>query len=98
VGGVTTTVVNNPERHRYEAVVDGRVVGFSAYRVRPDAIVFTHTEVDEAMEGKGVGSAIAKAALDDLRAKGTRVVALCPFIADYIERHPEYQDLVTQPT
>jgi predicted GNAT family acetyltransferase len=96
VGRVTTTVVNNAQRHRYEAVVDGRVVGYSAYHMRADAIVFTHTEVDESMEGHGIGSDIARSALDDQHAKGTRVVVQCPFIKAYIERHPGYADLLAE--
>ena len=56
--------------------------------------MFTHTEVFDAYEGKGVGSALARGALDDVRARGGRLVALCPFIAAYLERHPEYADLV----
>jgi predicted GNAT family acetyltransferase len=87
-------IVDVPEKHRYEARVDGRVAGFAAYRRRPDAVVFTHTEVDDAYEGKGVGSVLAKGALDDVRAHGGAVVAQCPFIAAYIRRHPEYQDLL----
>ena len=55
--------------------------------------VFTHTSVDPDYEGHGVGSALARAALDDVRAHGISIVARCPFIAGYIDRHPEYADL-----
>jgi uncharacterized protein len=88
-------IQNNPEMSRYEAVDDAGVVGgFSEYHVRRGAVVFTHTVVDDAFEGHGVGSALARGALDDVRATGARVVALCPFIKAYIEKHPGYQDLL----
>jgi predicted GNAT family acetyltransferase len=87
-------VVNVPAAKRYEARVNGEVAGFAAYRVRPDAIVFTHTEIDAGFEGKGIGSVLARRALDDVRANGGLLVPLCPFIADFIRRHPDYRDLV----
>ena len=87
-------VVDAPERSRYLARVDGEVAGFAAYRMRGERIVFTHTEVDPAYEGKGVGSALAKAALDDVRRRGLTMVLVCPFMTAYVQRHPEYADLV----
>jgi uncharacterized protein len=57
-------------------------------------VVLVHTEVDSAYEGHGVGSVLAKAALDDIRRRGKRVTPLCPFVSTYIARHPEYADLV----
>jgi predicted GNAT family acetyltransferase len=90
-----TVVQDNPEQSRYEATVDGGLAGFAAYRIHGDRIVFTHTEVDDAYEGKGVGGALARGALDDVRARGQyKVTALCPFISAWIERHPSYQDLL----
>jgi uncharacterized protein len=83
-----------PDRQRYEAIVDGTVAGFAAYRDDRGARVFTHTEVFPAFEGRGVGTALARGALDDVRASGGTLVARCPFIRSYIERHPEYADLV----
>jgi predicted GNAT family acetyltransferase len=90
-------VANNPELNRYELRVDGEVLGFAAYRLRArdGAVVFTHTEIDEAYEGHGLGGRLARAALEDVRAAGGSVVPLCPFIKGYIERHPELRDLVT---
>jgi predicted GNAT family acetyltransferase len=89
------SVADNPDQHRYEATVDGVVAGFAQYKVKDGHVVFTHTEVDPAFEGQGVGSVLAREALDDVRAKGEYdVVALCPFIAAWIERHPAYQDLL----
>jgi predicted GNAT family acetyltransferase len=87
-------VVNNTEASRYEAYVGPELAGFSEYRVRPDAIVFTHTEIDDAFEGKGVGTAVARGALEDVRAHGDVIVPLCPFIAAFIRRHEEFHDLV----
>jgi len=89
------SVADNPRESRYEATVDGTVAGFAQYKVKDSHIVFIHTEVDPAYEGQGVGSVLAREALDDVRAKGEHdVVALCPFIAAWIERHPAYQDLL----
>jgi predicted GNAT family acetyltransferase len=82
------------ERTRYEASVDGELAGVAVYREVDGARVFTHTEVFDDYEGKGVGGVLAKAALDDVRASGRKLVALCPFIAGYIERHDSYADLV----
>ncbi|MFC5753975.1 GNAT family N-acetyltransferase [Actinomadura rugatobispora] len=87
-------VTDNAEAKRYEVRVDGEPAGFAEYRLRPGKIVFTHTEVDGAFGGQGVGGALARGALDDARAKGLAVVPLCPFIKGWIEKHPDYQDLV----
>ena len=88
-------VTNNETEHRYEARVGGELAGSAYYDSADDLIVFTHTEVDDAFEGKGVGSALAKFALDDVRADGRRkVVPRCPFIKGWIDRHPDYQDLL----
>ena len=85
---------DNTEQHRYEARVDGELAGFAEYRVRGERVVFTHTEVDDAYEGQGIGSALARAALDEVRAAGRKAVPQCPFIRSWIDRHPEYADLV----
>jgi uncharacterized protein len=83
-----------PDRHRYEATVDGNLAGFAAYRDQGGVRVFTHTEVMPRFEGRGVGSALARGALDDVRATGRSLVPQCPFIRDYIERHGAYADLI----
>jgi predicted GNAT family acetyltransferase len=89
------TVRDNPQRHRFEAVDEsGVVAGFAAYRRSGDAVVLTHTEVDDAFEGHGVGSRLARGALDALREQEVQVVPSCPFISAYIEDHQEYADLV----
>jgi uncharacterized protein len=87
-------VVDVPEASRYELRLGGRLIGLAAYRRRDGRIAFTHTEVDESCEGRGFGSRLAEAALDDARRQGLEIVPLCPFIAHYVERHPEYQELV----
>ena len=87
-------VQDAPERSRYEARVDGAVVGFAVYQPAEGALVFTHTEIDDAYEGQGVGSALARGALDDVRSRGLAVVAQCPFVAGWIDRHPDYEELV----
>jgi uncharacterized protein len=88
------TVVNVPEASRYELRAGDRVIGEAAYHRRNGRIAFTHTEVDEALEGRGLGSRLAAAALEDARSQGLEVVPLCPFMARYIDGHPEYEDLV----
>ncbi len=87
-------VTDNPEAGRFEVRLDVELAGSAYYKRRDDRVVFTHTEVDEAFEGRRVGSALARGALDAVRARGERVVALCEFIAGYIDKHAEYQDLV----
>jgi len=85
------TITDNPAAKRYEAHVDGRLAGFAEYQLTDDLVVFTHTEVDPAFEGQGVGSAIAQHALDELRDAGVRkALPVCPFIKGWIERHPGY--------
>ena len=84
----------NDAEHRYEAWLDGRPVGYAVYRQEPDRTVFLHTEVADEVEGRGVGGALVRGALDDVRARGEHVMPLCPFVAAYIRRHRDYQDLV----
>ncbi len=74
--------------------VDGESAGFAAYRTEPGRVVFTHTVVDPAVSGRGVGSTLVRAALDDARSQGKQIVALCPFIGAFIHEHTEYADLV----
>ncbi|MFZ2623968.1 MAG: GNAT family N-acetyltransferase [Propionibacterium sp.] len=92
-----TSVTRNDKESRYEARVDGALAGFVRYEVKDDVIVLPHTEVDPAFGGKGVGSALARHALDDIRSEGThKVVPSCPFIKGWIDKHPDYQDLVAE--
>jgi uncharacterized protein len=86
---------HNPAEHRYEAHIDGELAGFAEYQLTDAMVVFTHTEVFEKFEGHGVGSALARFGLDDVRADGTRkVMPLCPFIKGWIQRHRDYVPLV----
>jgi uncharacterized protein len=88
-------VTLNEDEKRYEARVGGELAGSAYFDAADDLIVLTHTEVDDAYEGHGVGSALARGALDDIRADGRRkVVPRCQFIKAWIDRHPDYQDLV----
>jgi uncharacterized protein len=89
-------VRNNPAESRYEAWLDDELAGIAVYELGPSTVIFVHTEVLPAFEGKGIGGALAKGALDDVRAGGeSDVLPLCPFIKGYIEKHqPEYDDLV----
>lgn len=88
-------VVDVPERDRYELRLGGRLIGHADYRRRDGRLVFTYTEVEEESEGRGVGTRLALAALEDARRQDLDVVPLCPFMAYVIEQHPEYRDLVT---
>lgn len=84
-------VTDNPSASRFEAHLDGQLAGFAEYQRADALVVFTHTEVLPAFEGGGVGSALARFALDQLIAEGThKALALCPFIKGWIQRHPEY--------
>lgn len=87
------TVTHNEAAHRFEAEVEGRRAT-SEYTRAADRIVFTHTEVPEALEGRGVANALTRTALGYARAEGLKVVPLCPFVRAYLERHPEDHDLL----
>ena len=89
------TVADNPGQRRYEARVGSDVVGFIDYREAPGRMKLMHTEVDPAVEGKGVASQLVAWALDDIRRRGLLVVPFCPFVVAYLRRHPEYSDLVS---
>lgn len=86
-------VTDNEAKHRFEAEVNGHTA-VAEYRRRGDTIIFTHTEVPEALAGQGVGGELVRGALDQVRAAGGRVVAACSFVAAFIDKHPHYQSLV----
>ncbi|SDI80240.1 hypothetical protein SAMN05444157_0227 [Frankineae bacterium MT45] len=93
-------VQDNAVQSRFEVRLDGDLVGEAFYELRPadearvERVVFTHTRVSPDVAGRGVGGALASAALDAVRSSGRRAVVICPFIAAYIAKHPQYQDLV----
>jgi predicted GNAT family acetyltransferase len=87
-------VRNNVAGSRYELVEHGRVVGIADYVLRGETVVFPHTEIDPAMRGRGLGSVLVKGALDDVRRSGRTIAPLCWFVAEFVEAHPEYGDLV----
>ncbi len=90
------TVTENADRHRFEGTDDsGVVAGFVEYERRGDTVDLVHTEVDDAFEGRGVGSALVRGVLDELRAIDAEVAVACPFIKSWLEKHPDYQDLAT---
>jgi predicted GNAT family acetyltransferase len=87
-------VVDNSSELRYELWSDDALAGWIQYTRRDDVVTMVHTDIDPAFEGQGLGSTLVAGALDDVRAGGKRVHAICPFVAAYLERHPEYGDLV----
>jgi uncharacterized protein len=90
-----TEVINNTAHHRYELTVDGHLAA-TYYKLSDGVITFVHTEVPPELGGKGVGSKLVKGALDQVRTEGLKVVPICPFVKAYIEKHPEYADLLKQ--
>ena len=91
-----TEVADRPEKHRFEITADGQVAGRADYQLRGDTIAFTHTLIDDAYEGKGLGSVLVKHALDSARERGLNVLPICPFVRSWIERHPDYLPLVPE--
>jgi predicted GNAT family acetyltransferase len=90
----TITVRDNPQANRFETVVAGHTA-VAMYETAPGVITFTHTRVPESLRGKGIANELAKAALAAARERGLQVVPKCTFIAAYMKRHPETQDLLT---
>ncbi|MEO3764006.1 GNAT family N-acetyltransferase [Streptomyces sp. B8F3] len=95
---MSVEVSDVPGANRYEARVEGepKAAGFADYIRTTELVAFVHTEVLPEYEGRGVGGALARTALDEARAANLRVLATCPFFAGWIARHPEYQDLLYQ--
>ncbi|WP_433722332.1 GNAT family N-acetyltransferase [Actinoplanes sp. CA-051413] len=96
---MTFTVTDVPERERFEAHDEAdALAGVLTYQLTGSIIAYTHTKVDPQFEGKGVGSALARAAMDDARSKGRTVVPICPFLSGWLEKHPEYEAIVARST
>jgi len=91
------SVEDVPDEERYEArTADGALAGYAAYQLASNLIVMTHTEVDPAFEGQGVATALIRGALDDVRERAIPLLALCPFVVSFLQRHPDYRDLEYQ--
>jgi predicted GNAT family acetyltransferase len=88
-------VSDNTAKSRYELNVDGHIA-FVDYRLRPDRIMLVHTEVPSELGGRGVGSKLAKGTLDAVRKRGLKAEIRCDFLDAYIQKHPEYADLVAK--
>jgi len=86
-------VIDNIAEHRFEVRLDDDVA-FAEYRLKPGQIVLPHTVVPPAFEGKGVASALARYAFGQARARGLTVIPTCPFMAGWVKKHPEAQDIV----
>ena len=91
--GNSVVVNDNEAEERYEAEINGQLAVIE-YERTGDRIIFLHTEVPEALEGHGVAAKMARVALEDARARRLAVIPLCPYVASYIRRHPEYRALV----
>lgn len=87
---------DNAGQHRYELRHGAQQAAVANYTLEGGALRFTHTEVQPQFEGQGLGSRLAKAALDDVRRRGLKAIPQCAFIAGYIRKHPEYLDLVAE--
>ena len=91
---MATEVRHAAEESRYEILLDGRVVGIAEYADRGDVLVFHHTEIDASLRGDGLGEQLVTGALDDVRARGRRIIPTCWFVAEFVELHPDYEDLL----
>ena len=87
-------VSNNSDEGRYEVTANGELAGILTYRLHDDRVVFLHAEVEPRFEGHGVGSRLAREALDDVVVQGKQITPLCPFVVDYLHRHPDYVEHV----
>ena len=90
---MTEIVVNNKTRHRYELAVDGHIAA-TYYSLADGVITFIHTEVPPELGGRGVASTLIRGALDQVRADGLKVIAQCPVVKAFIDKHADYQDLL----
>ena len=90
---MASNVRDNTERNRFELDVDGHIA-FSNYKRADGVLTILHTEVPKPLEGRGIGSALIRGVLDTARSQGLKVITVCPFAKSYIERHPEYADLL----
>jgi hypothetical protein len=90
---MTIDIRHNPDEQRFEAAIDGQLAVL-LYQRSGNRIAFTHTQVPTEFRGQGIGGALAKAALDYASENQLQVLPFCSFVADYIERNPEYRGLL----
>lgn len=91
---MSTTVCLDEAKHRYEIHVDGELAGFTLAQPRGDVLLFPHTEIESRFEGHGLSTQLVQGALDDVRARGLTIRATCSLVLAFLDKHPEYQDLV----
>jgi len=91
---MSTAVTLNAAKERYEITVDGTVAGFTEAHPRGAVVLFPHTEISPDFEGHGLATQLIQAALDDVRARGLKIRATCPFVLAFLDKHPDYEDLL----
>lgn len=94
MSAVRIEIADDADKKRYEIRADGQLAGFATYRLKEGLIELIHTEIDEEFEGHGLASRLISFALDDARQRELAVLPSCPFVNDYIQRHPQYAELV----
>ena len=87
-------VADAPDRQRFEATLDGAMAGVLEYVVKRERMALVHTEVSPSHEGRGVGAGLVRFAFADARRRGLKVIAICPYVQQYLVRHPEDRDIV----
>ena len=87
-------VRHDEDQQRYLLEIDGKALGFAEYQQDGDRQIFTHTEVDQSLEGQGMGSILIRQSLDDARRRGKRIVPVCGFVAAYVKKHRDWDDII----
>jgi uncharacterized protein len=90
----TIAVRNDPDGERYVAEIGAETAGYTVYHLRHGIYFFAHTEIEDRFTGQGIGKTLVRSALDDVRAHDGTIVPICPYVAGFINRNPEYEDLV----
>ena len=93
---MANNITHNAEEQRYEIAVDGILAGFSQAVEDGDVVTFPHTEIFDQFEGQGLASELVTGALDDVRVRGKKVIATCPYVKRFIDKHPDCADLLAQ--
>lgn len=90
-------VRHDKDQQRYVLEINGQPLGFAQYQEEGERQIFIHTEIDDSLAGQGMGSTLARESLDDARRRGKRIVPVCEFIAAYVKKHPDWNDILEQP-